>query len=167
VRQTARHNYEEFMLIYQHCGIDDVRFDGSLSVQQYLELYSPAVKWMLQAQFIGLEDMFSAKDSIVRQCFNEVDNVQHPGLIIHHLLDCAPPNLISTELDRLAHVTCSNKDSEYSFPQVLLAFGRAVIRATEAIRVKNKVQTLRNVMNQCWTANVERVAKLSLELFLK
>lgn len=169
VRQTARHNYEEFMSIYSRCGINDVRLNGSLTTLQYLKLFSPPLKWLINAHFIGMDADSPGREAAIRTCFNEVDNVEHPGLIVHQLMDAAPPRLVGTELTRLAHVVTSCNDNEYPFHYILEAFAVALQKSSQALQARfaTKKGTLKNVLRHCWESNVARVADVSFTHFMR
>lgn len=157
VRRAARHNYEEFMAVFKHCGVENVRYDGTVTVEEYLHLFSPVIQWLLRCQINGLTSD-KAKDDVVRRCFNEVDNIKHPGLLMHHLLDVSQDTFVAGALTHLSHVVVTCSDPIYPLHHVLKAFGRALLRAKSAVAAKfQRKQSLLNVLNDCWKATTEKV----------
>ncbi len=167
-RRTARHNYEEFISIFRYCGVDNVRFESTVSVKQYLELFTPIIQWLLAAQMVGLPPEDAARDDCVKRCFNEADNLRHPGLVVHCLLDVAPANLVAGELTRLCHVTCSCNDDAYPASKVLAAFAQALLRSTSALnlKLKSRKQPLQSAIQQVWQTSLDKVIKSSMTEFL-
>ncbi len=169
VRKTARQNYDEFIAIYRYCGIDNVRFEGSISVKKYLEMFTPIMKWLLSSQMIGLPLESPGREDCVRRCFNEADNLNHPGLVIHCLLDLAPASLVANEVARLCHVACTCNDNAYPAHHVLEAFAKALLRSTASLNLKlrNQKQPLMNAIQQTFKASLDKVAKSCLRAFLR
>ena len=51
----SRSCYGEFLSLFRECGSERAVYFPSVAVREYLEVYSPAVRWIIKAQTLQLD----------------------------------------------------------------------------------------------------------------
>ena len=160
VRQAARLNYEEFLRTYR------------VQRPESLECFKLPAAWLVQMLYFGLnpdsEDEEAAKVLIIKKCFNELDDVKYPGMLLDPLIQSCPSALLQKDLTWLAHVFSVRLDEESSprFTRALHSFLKALQRSIEeeqqSVRDHQssalllRRENLQNVLQQCWMLNCQR-----------
>ena len=90
VRQAARLNYEEFLRTYR------------VQRPESLECFKLPAAWLVQMLYFGLnpdsEEEEAAKVLIIKKCFNELDDVKYPGMLLDPLIQSCPSALMQKDL---------------------------------------------------------------------
>ena len=141
VRENCRKNYEELLrslVSYQKCT--------------HVELWDFPLRWLIRGQTYGLSQSSATSVSVIRRCFNEFDNLNF-ALILVPLFDSCPPELMNTELTRLAHVVLSKINCDGAiYAKIMKAFLGAIRRSFGEIKKKDSVS---KVIENCWRRNLE------------
>ena len=156
VREAARLNYEEFIRSYKAQGNEN------------LEQVKVPIAWLVQMQTYGLDCRTEATAKVIKRCFNELDEVKYPALILEPLIQACPSSLLRQDMTWLAHVVGTRLDRETTtqFASTLKTFLKAVQRMQEDTQV-TKPKNFHNILNQCWLLNLQRIAVTNVELFLE
>ena len=155
VRQAARLNYEEFLRTYK-----------VQSLPESLECFKLPTAWLVQMLYFGLnpesQEEEEEKVLIIKKCFNELDDVKYPGVILDPLIQSCPSALLQKDLTWLAHVISVrlDEDSSLRFNRALHSFLQALQRSVEQDQLSSSVlkqkENLQNVLQQCWMLNCQR-----------
>ena len=149
VRECARLNYEEFI---RSCKMS--------SHPEALESFKLPATWLVQMLFYGLDPESEAKALIIKKCFNELDGVKYPGIILDPLIQNSPSVLLRNDLTWLAHVISVRLDEEsaFRFSCTLQAFLKAMQRmAEDQSNLFSRRENVQHVLQQCWMLNLHRV----------
>ena len=154
IREVARLNYEEFIRSFKVQGTEN------------LEQVKVPIAWLVQMQTYGLDGSAEATAKIIKRCFNELDEVKYPALILEPLIRSCPSTLLQQDLTWLAHVVGTRLERETTtrFASTLNTFLKAVQRMHEETPVMPK--NFHNILHQCWLLNLQRIAVTNVELFL-
>ena len=158
IRLTAIKNYEEVILLIRRFSkvISEDPGDSHLSVLDKLNLFNIPLEYLIQSQMVGLPPDSKARDDLLRKSFNELDNMKFSEIVLIHLINSFSPNLVATEMTRIAHVISKYDGASYPFHKVLVSILEAVKRSEKEIEVrfsKNR-KTLQKLLKHFWTINV-------------
>lgn len=137
-------NFDEFVSAYKYNGIDNVKSLSETSVLEYLEYYTPCIRWLLD----GLKITVSTQnqDKIMQTCLERLKSVKHSGLLLDLILRACNISLIEDQIDELtARVTTTN-DPAYSKHLLIMTFGKCLL--DERLSMKREKKLL--VLNAIW-----------------
>ena len=151
-------NYEEVILLIRRFSkaISDDPGVPQLSLLDKLNLFNIPLEYLIKCQMVGLPPDSKARDDLLRKSFNELDNMKFSEIVLIHLIDSFSPNLVATEMTRIAHVISKYDGTSYPFHKVLVSILEAVKRSEKEIEVrfsKNR-KTLQKLLKHFWTINV-------------
>ena len=155
---TAIKNYEEVILLIRRFSkvISEDSGNSHLSVLDKLNLFNIPLEYLIKSQMVGLPPDSKARDDLLRKSFNELDNMKFSEIVLIHLINSFSPNLVATEMTRIAHVISKYDGASYPFHKVLVSILEAVKRSEKEIEVrfsKNR-KTLQKLLKHFWTINV-------------